>query len=220
MKPSQNVETKYVRLIYKYLWNRSFQHLHRSSFVLFLSRKQLRRVRYSGYLAVNVLGHVHRAFCFTDRNGQQKLDCESLKRMWRNFAHLTRPPYQSIAWRPTGMRCSRVMRHKWITCILSTGPVQALVSLRTYKSAQMVEVLLLNRVLRSIVSDSKGLTAGKWVLSRGSLHSSSCCFMNFLSLHGFTCSTRPWKELWRRFLSPAKKNRLWTWSETLRCVNF
>ena len=109
---------------------------------------------------------------------------------------------------------------KQITCIFFTNLVQTLVSLRTYKSAQMVEVLLLNRVLRSIVSDSKGLTAGKWVLSRGSLHSSSCCFMNFLSLHGFTCSTRPWKELWRRFLSPAKKNRLWTWSETLRCVNF
>ena len=94
---------------------------------------------------------------------------------------------------------------KRITCIFFTGLIQTLVSLRTYKSAQMVEVLLLNRVLRSIVSDSKGLTAGKWVLSRGSLHSSSCCFMNFLSLHGFTCSTRPWKELWRRFLSPAKK---------------
>ena len=121
MKPSQNVETKYVRLIYKYLWNRSFQHLHRSSFVLFLSRKQLRRVRYSGYLAVNVLGHVHRTFCFTDRNGQQKQNCESLKRMWRNFAHLTRPPYQSIAWRPTGMHCWIAQRHRWITCLFSTG---------------------------------------------------------------------------------------------------
>ena len=80
---------------------------------------------------------------------------------------------------------------KRITCIFFTGLIPTLVSLRTYKSAQMVEVLLLNRVLRSIVSDSKGLTAGKWVLSRGSLHSSSCCFMNFLSLHSFTCSTRP-----------------------------
>ena len=65
---------------------------------------------------------------------------------------------------------------KRITCIFFTGLIQTLVSLRTYKSAQMVEVLLLNRVPRSIVSDSKGLTAGKWVLSRGSLHSSSFCW--------------------------------------------
>ena len=53
---------------------------------------------------------VHGAFCFTDRNGQQIQNCESLKRMWRNFAHLTRPPYQSIAWRPTGMHCWKVTR--------------------------------------------------------------------------------------------------------------
>ena len=164
--------------------------------------------------------YVHRASCFTDRNGQQKQNCESLKRMWRNFAHLTRPPYQSIAWRPTGMHCWKVARHKRITCIFSTGLIQTFVSLRTYKSAQMVEVLLLNRVLRSIVSDSKGLTAGKWVLSRGSLHSSSCCGMNILSLHSFTCFIiRAWKELWCRFLSPAK-SWLWTWSEMLRCETF
>ena len=64
---------------------------------------------------------VHRAFCFTDRNGRQKQNCESLKRMWRNFAHLTRPPYQSIAWRPTGMHCWIAPRHKWITCVFSTA---------------------------------------------------------------------------------------------------
>ena len=64
---------------------------------------------------------VHGAFCFTDRNGRQKQNCESLKRMWRNFAHLTRPPYQSIAWRPTGMHCWIAQRHKWITCSFSTG---------------------------------------------------------------------------------------------------
>ena len=64
---------------------------------------------------------VHGAFCFTDRNGRQKQNYESLKRMWRNFAHLTRPPYQSIAWRPTGMHCWIAQRHKWITCLFSTG---------------------------------------------------------------------------------------------------
>ena len=72
---------------------------------------------------------------------------------------------------------------KTITCIFFLDVIRTLVFLRTYKSAQMVEVLLMNRFPRSIVSDSKGLTAGKWVLSRGSLHSSSCSGINFLSLH-------------------------------------
>ena len=59
--------------------------------------------------------------CFTYRNGQQKQNCESLKRTWRNFAHLTRPPCQSVARRPTGIHCWIAPRHKWITCIFSTG---------------------------------------------------------------------------------------------------
>ena len=155
MKPSQNVETGNVRLI----WITSTGDIDPSrtfATLLFLSQKQLRRISYSGDLPMIALRHVHRAFCFRDRNGQQKQNCESLKRMLRNFAHLTRPPYQSIAWRPTGMHCWRVTRHKRITCIFFTGLVQTLVSLRTYKSAQMVEVLLLNRFLRSMCQTAKG----------------------------------------------------------------
>ena len=110
----------------------------------------------SGDLPMIVLGYVDKATCFTDRNGHQKQNCESLKRMWRNFAHLTRPPYQSNAWRPTGMHCWKVTRHKRITCIFFLDVVRTLVFLRTYKSAQMVEVLLLNRFLRSMCQTAKG----------------------------------------------------------------
>ena len=207
-------------LPYTYLWNLSLPHLNCSSFDPFLSRKQLRGVHQFRWFADDCKGHGHRATCFTDRNGHQKQNCESLKRMWRNFAHLTRPPYQSNAWRPTGMHCWKVTRHKRITCIFFLDVVRTLVFLRTYKSAQMVEVLLMNRFPRSIVSDSKGLTAGKWVLSRGSLHSSSYCGISFLSLRSVPAQcNHEKKELWCRLLSPVK-SWLWKWSKMLRCVNF
>ena len=171
---------------YKYLWNWFLQDLHYSSFVLFLSRKQLRRVSYS--LPMIALRHVHKAFCFTNKNGQQKQNCESLKRMWRNFAHLTRSPYQSIAWRPTGMHCWWVTRgHKRITCRLHfLHRSDPNLSFPAYlQISANGGGLAFGSVSKVNVSDSKGLTPGKWVLSRGSLHSSSCCVMNLLPLHGF-----------------------------------
>ena len=214
MKPSQNVETRHVRLI----WitstceidpSRTFTTLLSSFFSRGSSCEESINSGGSCVFAKDCMGVCTQGFLFHRQKRPTKTKSwkpeENVKKFCTPY-ETTIPKYCMAAHWNALLKSDKTEQ---ITCIFFTNLVQTLVSLRTYKSAQMVEVLLLNRVLRSIVSDSKGLTAGKWVLSRGSLHSSSCWGMNFLSFHSCTRSMRSWEELWCRFLSPVKS---WLWS--------
>ena len=110
--------------------------------------------------------------CVTNRNGQQKKIFWNLKRLWK-VLHTLRDHHSNVV-HSGPLVCYNILPRRNIS-LPRYLPQTVHASGKPAKSVLERTIYFEQRATEFVYQTAKGLTAWKWVLSRGSLHNSSFC---------------------------------------------